>query len=145
MTSASNIQECTGSAIGTGNSTPRLLMKTPGSGSQAWRGAGARIGVGRRVGDQRFADAKGRFAVEKAEPAGDVLAAQVDERVVDQKGGERRDDGDEQNLIEDAANAGIVPGRGAMRPGDAGGRFDRHDAPLAAPLSGSESRRADRP
>ena len=109
---------------------------------------GAGIGIGRGIGDQRLADAEGGFAVEKAEAAGDVLAAQIDERVVDEKGDERDDDGDEQDLIDDTADAGVVPRR---RPGGAAERRSPCRSPSPCPhprplpsLSGSASHTSGR-
>ena len=77
-----------------------------------------------------FADAKGGFMVEKTEPAGDILPAQVDDGVVDEEGAERGDNGDEQDLIKDPPDPGVIPRRRTTRPQNARGRVRCQNALL---------------
>ncbi len=96
---------------------------------------GAGISVGRRVGDQRLADRKRCLATQKTEPGGDVLAPEVDQRVVDEKPAERDDDRDEQHLIKRCRGP---PSRARTAAVSAAGRRRAAGSPLAA----SKRRRA---
>src|SRR5262249_55866598 len=102
---------------------------------------GARVGIGWGIGDQRLADAKRSFPIEKPETTGNVLTPQIEQGVVNEKGDQSSYDTDEEDLPHNAANPRVVPRRRTARPRPGWRGVGRHYLFIRSPLATAADQR----